>query len=111
MNASIEPETILVGSLKEDASLSGSIIFDGTLSGSIESLYTLLGSVSMPETFEKFSGDYRVIPAIESKVVPTKDKLMEDDVIVEQIPYYEVSNPQGGSTIVIGDDSNAYGKE
>lgn len=82
-----------------------------TIQGTITPESTLSGIVSMPETFEWFSGEYRVVPAVASKVLRTKDKLMADDVTVESIPYYEVSNPQGGSTIMIGDDPNAYNEE
>ena len=103
MIATVEAGEILSGSLSESAALSGSIALESALQGAIGSELVLGGSVSMPETFDRFSGEYRVVPAVESKVLQTKDKLMGDDVTVESIPYYEVSNPAGGATIVIGD--------
>lgn len=104
MIATVEPDGVLCGSLSCEAALSGSIAATGTLSGSVSTSQTLCGSLSMPGSFERYEGGYTVIPAVAAKSLSTKDKLMQDDVTVTAIPYYEVSNPQGGSTIVIGDD-------
>ncbi len=104
MIAAVEAGEVLSGSLSESAALSGSIALESALQGAIGSELTLAGTVSMPETFERFDGSYTVIPAVAAKSLQTKDRLMSDDVTVTAIPYYEVSNPQGGSTIVIGDD-------
>lgn len=49
-----------------------------------------------------YKGDYQVTPKIDQIVLPTKNKSMTDDVTVFQIPYKEVKNPQGGSTVTIG---------
>lgn len=49
-----------------------------------------------------YSGSYNVIPKIKSQKLETKNKSMTNDVNIESIPYSEVSNPEGGKTIVIG---------
>lgn len=104
MIATVEPGEVLCGSLSASVDLSGFIATEGALGGAVAAALELEGTVSMPETFERFDGSYTVIPAVAAKSLQTKDRLMGDDVTVTAIPYYEVSNPQGGSTIVIGDD-------
>ena len=50
-----------------------------------------------------YSGDYAVTPkADEGTTLPTAQKYMTRDVNVSKIPYYEVDNAAGGSTIYIG---------
>ena len=36
------------------------------------------------------------------QTLPTASKTMYTDVTVKAIPYYDVSNPSGGTTIYIG---------
>ena len=52
--------------------------------------------------FEVYEGSYRVTPAVSSQTLDTSNKLMQADVIVEKIPYAEVSNNSGGKTASIG---------
>ena len=49
-----------------------------------------------------YDGDYSVIPAVTEQTLQTAHYLMSDDVRVEKIPYYEVSNNAGGATVTIG---------
>ena len=53
------------------------------------------------EEVEPYEGKYEVTPTAEGEVLPTKDKKMRDDVTVKAIPYYEVRNPSGGTTLYI----------
>lgn len=51
---------------------------------------------------EEYTGTYTVTPkAKEAQVLETADKLMKDDVVVNQIPFYQVSNNSGGYTSYI----------
>lgn len=77
------------------------------LLGKIQSPMTLIGKVVISSGHEYFNGDYEVIPKIKSQSLETKDKLMSKDVLIKSIPYYEVSNLQGGNTVYIGSDLNA----
>lgn len=52
--------------------------------------------------YPDYAGPYAVTPMAAAQRMETKDTHMTDDVTVREIPYYEVSNPQGGTTIVIG---------
>jgi len=52
-----------------------------------------------------YTGDYEVIPDADHAVVlPTSGKRMRSDVNVQKIPYFAVSNPQGGKTVSIATD-------
>ena len=50
----------------------------------------------------KYEGEYEVTPRFVAQTLPTADRLMTKDVIIEEIPYAEVSNNSGGTTVVIG---------
>lgn len=49
-----------------------------------------------------YTGEYTITPDITPVVLPTRDKLMAEDVTVRKIPLWETGNPQGGKTILIG---------
>lgn len=50
---------------------------------------------------EIYGGDYNVIPKVDSQTMPTKGKFMTDDVEILEIPYFEVGNTSGGTTVYI----------
>lgn len=52
--------------------------------------------------FPQYDGDYSLTPRVEAWTVETAGKLMRDDLTVEAIPYFDVSNQSGGSTVYIG---------
>ena len=56
--------------------------------------------VVRPES-HPYEGAYEVTPAISSQTLPTQYKYLRDDITVLEIPYYEVSNPEG-TTVIIG---------
>lgn len=52
-----------------------------------------------------YTGEYTVTPkTAEETILQTKGLKMVKDVKVLKIPTYEVSNPQGGETLIIGDE-------
>lgn len=52
--------------------------------------------------YPAYTGTYKVKPKVTEQVLLTKNKSMLDDVTVFQIPFSEVSNPSGGTTVTIG---------
>ena len=52
--------------------------------------------------YEVYEGSYKVTPSVSSQTLDTSNKLMQADVLVEKIPYAEVSNTVGGVTATIG---------
>ena len=50
--------------------------------------------------WEYYEGEYRAIPKVIEQSFDTKQKVMKEDFIVEEIPYDETSNIYG-TTVVI----------
>ncbi len=65
--------------------------------GDLPALRFELGDMSVAIIKGKpYEGDYVVIPKADAAtVLPTKDRMMQDDVTVTRIPYYETANPTG----------------
>lgn len=53
---------------------------------------------------ETYKGDYLVKPKVTEQTIPTRDKVMLDDVTIEPIPFFNVSNTSGGTTAYIGNE-------
>ena len=63
-------------------------------------------TVAMPTEADPYMGDYEITPKVEAQTMDTKGKLMLDDVTVQQIPCYSVSNTSGGTTFYIATIDN-----
>lgn len=53
---------------------------------------------------ERYMGDYIITPKVEPQTMQTNGKVMEDDVTIKSIPFFNVSNMSGGSTVYIGNE-------
>lgn len=53
-----------------------------------------------------YTGDYVVDPSFVESTLPTKDKLLLEDVTINPIEVVRVSNPSGGKTVFIGGNFN-----
>lgn len=53
---------------------------------------------------ERYIGDYIVTPKVKSQTLQTSGKVMEDNVTIKSIPFFNVSNTSGGSTVFIGNE-------
>ena len=53
--------------------------------------------------YDTYTGQYEVtpLPSVE-QILRTKKKVLQDDITVGPIPYYETSNDAGGYTVIIG---------
>lgn len=49
-----------------------------------------------------YEGEYEVIPKVAAQKLETANKMMAKDLTIKEIPYFEVSNLAGGSTVTIG---------
>lgn len=52
---------------------------------------------------EEYKGDYVVTPKVFEQSLPTKAKVLIEDITIKEIPFFNVSNESGGSTVYIGD--------
>lgn len=51
----------------------------------------------------KYNGKYEVVPLVDSEtVLMTAQKILNDNIVVKQIPYFETSNDSDGQTVYIG---------
>lgn len=60
---------------------------------------------NLPEAggYPAYSGVYVVVPSPDNSIVlNTTEKVLTQDVTVKKIPFYEVSNNKGGTTVTIG---------
>ena len=57
-----------------------------------------------------YTGSYDVTPMVESQTLKTREKFMTNDVHIHEIPYYDVGNTSGGSTVYIGTLEELIGK-
>lgn len=58
--------------------------------------------VTVHKDADPYTGAYEVTPDIEAQTVPTAQKFMTEDMRIKAIPFYDVSNTSGGSTVYIG---------
>lgn len=77
---------MLTGTLSEISGLDGKL----TISG-IENI-----------SADYYTGAYTVRPELDEQSLNVKNKTMKNNITIEKIPIYAVSNEQEGTTIVIG---------
>lgn len=82
--------------------LTAELSVDLELSGSLAPALELIGELDRDGSVEYYTGDYEVTPTSEEITLPTGNKILNWDVTVHQIPYFEVFNPSGGHTVIIG---------
>lgn len=82
--------------------ISGAISAEAALSGSISQEQSLKGTVSQQiEHDTYYDGAYEITPQVKGQTLPTADKVMRTDLVINDIPYSETTNPDGGTTVVI----------
>lgn len=65
----------------------------------------LSGKVSVTKEYDIYGGEYEIIPkAFEEQVLPTSNRVLKEDVVVKEVPFYETGNDSGGMTAYIGKD-------
>ena len=85
--------------------LTGTLDAQNTLTGALNTRNTLAGILNtyVPKTGQQYKGLYKIKPLADYDVIlKTKNKLLEEDITVLKIPYYETSNTFDGLTVVIG---------
>lgn len=55
--------------------------------------------------YNDYIGPYEVTPNVkEQQILNTTDRVLHKDVTIKEIPYFDVSNTSGGSTVYIGSE-------
>lgn len=52
---------------------------------------------------DPYTGNYTITPKVDEQTMATRNKLMQDNVTIKAIPYYETDNNLG-TTIYIGSE-------
>lgn len=76
----------------------------GIVRGTIRQNGSIAGSMRVPigvVPIDNYEGPYDIIPKVEEQIMDTAGKRMTDDVSIQAIPLYEVSNTCG-LTLIIG---------
>lgn len=82
--------------LSAEPTLSGRLSCDGGLSGSL----------SIVSGYDVYSGAYDVVPkAYNSQTLLTANKLLNENIIVKEVPYYETGNSSNGVTAYIAKEA------
>lgn len=50
---------------------------------------------------EVYEGAYEVTPTVDGMTLPTKERVLTDDIQILEIPFFKVANTSGGSTVYI----------
>ena len=58
--------------------------------------------VTVIKDADPYMGEYEITPDIDAQIIPTAQKYMAEDMRIKAIPFYDVSNTSGGSTVYIG---------
>ena len=56
------------------------------------------------DTTEHYKGNYEVTPKTIQQLMQTRNLIMDNDVIINKIPYFETGNNSGGNTVYIGSE-------
>ena len=62
------------------------------------------GAVTVVPKGEIYAGPYDITPTIDLQTLATAQKFLKYDMTVKAIPYYDVGNSAGGSTVYIGNE-------
>lgn len=91
-------------------SLSGKISGESVLKGTLSGIESLNGSICVTREYDTYSGDYKVVPkASGSQILNTANKVLKEDILVTEVPYWETSNESNGTTAYIAKEVDANG--
>lgn len=84
--------------IKALGTLRGTISAESTLSGKLSASGGLSGKLSMATaaSYEVYEGDYKVVPqAFNTQTLETANKLLKENIVVAEVPFFETSNETG----------------
>lgn len=56
------------------------------------------------EEYEVYEGSYEIVPSVAEQKLPTKEKVLVEDMTIKSIPFFDTSNTSGGITVYIGSE-------
>lgn len=89
-----------------DGEITGNIVQTHSITGDISSALSIQGAISpgqLAPRFPIYDGIYEVTPLAQLDIVlDTANKILQNNVTVNKIPYFQTSNLSGGYTATIG---------
>lgn len=58
----------------------------------------------LQEGLDAYKGDYEITPTVKGRTLETAKKFVEADIVIKEIPYFDVGNTSGGSTVYIANE-------
>ena len=90
IRGSIRKSNNVIGNLSDNQSVQGSVSKIQKSFGTLSSSGTLVGTLNSPTVdIIHYDGSYDVVPKTYEQVLNTKNKYMDKDVTVLEIPYFE----------------------
>lgn len=65
-------------------------------------LYVEIQNIEVRNGFPFYQGNYTITPKTERQVLMTEETTMRENLAIEAIPYQEIENEAGGTTVIIG---------
>lgn len=58
----------------------------------------------LQEGLDAYEGEYEITPTVKGRTLETAKKFVEADIVIKEIPYFDVGNTSGGSTVYIANE-------
>ena len=95
----------MLASIYDPAGKQKPVLFKGDIAVAVEGTKLVVTAPAATASGETYNGTYQVTPQISREVtLPTENKVCTDDITVRKVPQAEVSNEQGGTTLIIGNE-------
>ena len=81
--------------------IEGFLLETDNIKGSISGMSEICGALTPSNDYPVYDGINEVTPlAYQSTTLPTNGRLMESDIVVKEVPYYETSNASGHTVYI-----------
>lgn len=87
--------------IEKGKTLTGKLRTEYSLSAQLHVSANLRGELTKNTNYTNYNGDYEITPKVEAQIMPTKNKLMINDVEIKGVPIFSISNNAGGNTVYI----------
>lgn len=65
-------------------------------------ILAVVGGKWKPAGLPTYEGECEIVPSVNPQSIPTANRFIREDVVVNSIPYSEVTNSANGTTFIIG---------
>lgn len=74
---------------------------NGKVLGVVDGVWGVVDAPASSD-YENYEGPYAVTPSDNDQVLETSQNVLDEDITIKAVPYTEVSNTGGGTTVNIG---------